>query len=58
MNTSTINRVLAQGVCESICATTPNHRAPQKRNPLPAVIGWAVVACACLFALAFASTGA
>lgn len=51
------NRVLAEGVIESIHATTPHnrHRHPQPRISLSSVLGWAAVAALCLFFLAIAS---
>ena len=50
-------RVLAEGGCESICATTPQsrHRAPSPRFTWSAVIGWAFVAAVALIVLAMAS---
>lgn len=56
---SNTNRVLAEGVLESIYAMTPNsrHRHPRPRISLPAILGWAAVASFCLLILAVASTG-
>ena len=49
-------RVLAEGVCESICATTPpsRHRVPTPRFSAPAVAGWATVAVLAFISLAVA----
>ncbi len=50
-----VDHQLAQGVMESIHATTPGRRTPRKRNPLPAALGWAALALLALFVLAAAS---
>lgn len=51
------DRVLAEGVCESIHATTPHHRNRHAgpRLSLGAALAWALVAAVVLFTLAAAS---
>lgn len=52
---SSNDRILAEGVCESICATTPrthNHHHP--RVSRASIFGWAVVAAVALITLAMA----
>lgn len=55
MSTNT-DRILAEGVCESICATTPrtHNRHHHPRISRASVFGWAVVAALALFTLAMA----
>lgn len=52
-----LDRTLAEGVCESICATTPRsgNRHHQPRITRAGIFGWAVVAALALITLAMAS---
>ncbi len=52
-----MDRVLAEGVCESIAHTTPRsrHRHPHPRFSFAALFGWTTVAGIALFVLAIAS---
>lgn len=51
------DRILAEGVCESICATTPrsSNRHHQPRISRASIFGWAAVAALSLITLAVAS---